>query len=244
MIPISYVFEDQDEKLIEDLTIQCFHKYGDAFLESLIPFFETGVMTEMESYFDKEVNTLFEIDEEEYIKAKVKEDVKESVKRGKKASEALTGKRRGIRKLTHRMSKNKVGRAIIKGIRKVAYGTKLGRKIVRKHADITRKLADVNIKNANTAAKTSIKTGFVAKGLARQGKIADAMRYGMASDKFGREAGIHGHQASKKLRQAHQQDRNAKYIKSRQANKVKMKQGKSKRASKMKSTNIPLLAAR
>jgi len=257
MIPISYVFEDQDERLIEELTIKCFYKYGDAFLESLIPFFETGAMTEMESYFDKEYSTLFEVEKEfdDEMKAKVKARVKDSIKAGRDYSENITGKRQGIRKLTHRMSKSKIGRAIVKAVRRVGYGTKIGRKIVRKHAAKVNQSATDNINTAGRYGKEAVRRGLVGEKIgkppkgqgfrnaedlfARARASADQK---MASDKFGKAAGVAAHQASKKLRQSHQLNRNADFIAKRKQEKARAKRSNTRKMKSRKAPNVPLLA--
>jgi len=245
MIPISELFIDPDEQLIEDLTIHCFYKYGDCFLESIIPFFESGIMTEMEEYFDKEYNALFEVEEfDDEDKREVRKNVKDSIKSGRKASESLTGKRRGIRKITNQLSKSKIGRAVVKGVRRVAYGTKLGRKVVRKYADVVDKMASPEMTKAGQHGKESLRAALRAKGISKNttlgnlGNLGAAMSYNMASDAHGRNAGVYAHQASKKLRQAHQLRRNADFIEKKQ----KAKQGNTKRMKPQAKRNVPLLA--
>jgi len=222
MIPISHLFIDLDEQMIEDLTVCCYYKYGDAFLESLIPFFETGVITEMSKYYDSELTVLNEALSREDID-KIKSNVKDNLEAGKDFSKKVFGKRPDFRELTHRMSKNKVGRAIVKGIRKVAYGTKIGRKLVRKYADRVEKSADKDIKKAEKRGKEAIKRETKAHSMAKEfGKrpskenILHGIRAKVSAGTEGMFAGSSVQNARKKLRQSHQLRRNAEFIKKKQ----------------------------
>ena len=224
MIPISNLFEDYDEQMVEDLTIQCFYKYGNRFLESLIPFFESGIMTEMDNYFSHELTMLFEVgDLSDYDIKKMKDSIKHSMNIGKKANEQTLGKRSDFRELTHRMSKSKIGRAVVKGVRKVAYGTKLGRKLVRKYADRVDKKASEGIKKTAELGKSAIQKEATATRIAKEmgknptiGGIKQAIHLKWGATDDGMLAGSTGYSAKKKLRQAHQLRRNANFIEKNQ----------------------------
>lgn len=238
MIPISKLFEDPDEQLIEDLTVYCINKYGNSFLESVLRFFETDTITEVEGYFDKEFDSLFEIVKptDKFKDRDINDatnDMNDSAEMGKEREVRWHGKRYSdIRKLTHRMSKSKVGKAIVKGVRKAAYGTKLGRRIVRRHAAKVQRQADKHIAKARRHGKAATRLKF--EELKRKDDIGvktSDIRYKLRDKAHSQalKAGNEGTRGKKIDRTAHQLRRNADLVEKKQKAKKAVKAGIGKK---------------
>ena len=133
MITVSYLFENEDMRVLEDWTAYCIKKYGTPFLESLLPFFEGGDITIMEQYYEESGQLLFE----------AKADMRIGGMRQARAKDLLKNTRKEVKsykpkslfsKATARLSKNQVGKAIIKNVKALAYSTVSGRKLMGAYA--------------------------------------------------------------------------------------------------------------
>lgn len=169
MIRLSYMFDDPYEKLIENLTVSCYQRYGDLFLESVILYFENNDVSQLQVYFENEYSVLYEAEEDEEEKKKVRpgrplSPVVATAKDLERSETAIKNRlrsesptpidqiRQGAdyksghtslgRKLAKQAYKHPTGKAIVKGIRKAAYGTDLGRKAMGAYADLKDKNVD------------------------------------------------------------------------------------------------------
>jgi len=236
MVPISNLFIDLNEQIIEDLTVCCFDKYGESFLESLEPFFESGDTTQIDIYFNRELNTLFEaVGDDLNNKEKVEAgwELKDAMKDGAKQ----IGKRTPGRNITHALSKSKIGRAIVKGLRRVAYGTRTGRKFVRRHAARLERRSKENIKGGKKTLKNTLKSKAEEKkadrNISEPGNIGKSWGMGFAAQLGGMTAGLQGQRAKTQARMAHQLRRNANWAEKKQ---------KVKKEAKARSANTPKFA--
>jgi len=237
MITISNLFVDTDEQIIEDITVCCINKYGESFLEDVLRFLDTDNITEIDNYFDREFSIVWEgISKSDKFsgseQVQIEKDLKDAADMGTDQERRWGGKRHSeIRKLTHRMSKNKVGRAIVKGVRRIAYGTKLGRKIVRKHAEKIKDQAGIHANKAIRHGKAATRLAFLNKKLQRDG--SSNSKVSTKSYSVAKKAGSEAAKSRKMDRAALQLQRNARMVEKKQAAKKAAKQ-----SSKLKFAHV------
>jgi len=185
MIPISYLFEDDNMQLIENWTVYCIEKYGEPFLESLIPFFEDGDTTIMEQYYNESGQILFEAKADLKMSASGFNRIKQAIRNSR--SNVGKYKREGLfKKATDRLSKSKVGKAIVKGVKSVAYGTRAGKKVMSAYAKYRAGSGKVFKSLANTAEKAGLATaaGSGAQGSKKGVDVAEKIVKG--SERLGK----------------------------------------------------------
>jgi hypothetical protein len=214
MISVTRIYETLElmelEDYIENLTVACCETYQDEFVDAAVKYLEEDDHSILDVYFESHSEVLNELkvniskEDVEAAKKHVKEKLKESAKQPVKKSL--------IRKLTSKMYKNKVGRAIVKGIRKAGYGTKLGRKVMGKYADVKQAMAKGHSEMGKKFTKSAGQYGAMAKGLERD-VIGNAL-YGdtakNARDSFVKAAGAAGQRARSSMKAANQTKRNLK----------------------------------
>lgn len=166
MLSISTMFEEEYselEKQIEEISFQCTKLYGDNFVEAAIKYLEEDNYSEIDVYFES-YSSLVELKVPYVDVKKAYDDVKNIARKeaGKKPKRSL------IRSATNMMYKNKIGRAIVRGIRKAGYGTKLGRKIMKTAGKIRSTQRDLSVNMARNMAKESVETKAAVNAIKRK----------------------------------------------------------------------------
>lgn len=155
MITVSYLFDNEDMRLLEDWTAYCIKKYGTPFLESLLPFFEGGDTTIMEQYYEESGEILFE----------AQADLRAGGIRYTRAKQLASKNRKDVKsykhnslfkKATEGLSKNQIGRSIIKNVKKLAYNTAPGRKLMGAYAKYRDLKGGLIQKGANRVEKEGL----------------------------------------------------------------------------------------
>jgi hypothetical protein len=168
----EYLIEDTHlEEFVEDVSFYCASVYQDDFIEAAIKYIEEDDQSDLEIYFESGCELIMEGVKSTNINMG---DIEGARARFRKVAEkhAKGPKRTLVRKITNRLYKNKIGRAIVRGIRKAGYGTKLGRKVMAKVGQMRDKGSLKNYKTSMNLAKLAGKTMTVAQALKRNPKAS------------------------------------------------------------------------